>query len=201
MDTTAATQQPCTLCTKRLQGHRAFGLFTAQLQRIRSAGDAASGSSVRDSSRTGKRSLAALQRAQLYPAAKSRSKYLDLQPETPKRVRDDPAWQLRATADSSQAGQTAAADQVQPVCCQSANRNVCRHRSRFVSEHLSCLRARHVQPLRRVGVQPPPGCSRYTVELRKPLGLVLEEDRHGSIFVVRLLFIERTNAPAQCSRS
>lgn len=33
--------------------------------------------------------------------------------------------------------------------------------------------------------QPPPGCSRYTVELRKPLGLVLEEDRHGSIFVVR----------------
>ncbi len=33
--------------------------------------------------------------------------------------------------------------------------------------------------------QPPPGCNRYTVELRKPLGLVLEEDRHGSIFVVR----------------
>jgi hypothetical protein len=34
-------------------------------------------------------------------------------------------------------------------------------------------------------MQVPPGCSRYSVELRKPLGLVLEEDRHGSIFVVR----------------
>ena len=33
-------------------------------------------------------------------------------------------------------------------------------------------------------MQAPPGCSRYTVELRKPLGLVLEEDRHGCIFVV-----------------
>lgn len=34
-------------------------------------------------------------------------------------------------------------------------------------------------------MQAPPGCSRYAVELRKPLGLVLEEDRHGSIYVVR----------------
>ena len=33
--------------------------------------------------------------------------------------------------------------------------------------------------------QVPPGCRRYSVELRKPLGMVLEEDRHGAIFVVR----------------
>lgn len=32
---------------------------------------------------------------------------------------------------------------------------------------------------------PPPGCSRYTVELRKPLGIVLEQkDKSGDIFVV-----------------
>jgi hypothetical protein len=33
--------------------------------------------------------------------------------------------------------------------------------------------------------QVPSGCRRYSVELRKPLGMVLEEDRHGAIFVVR----------------
>lgn len=35
------------------------------------------------------------------------------------------------------------------------------------------------------GAQVPPGCRRYSVELRKPLGMVLEEDRHGAIYVVR----------------
>ncbi len=39
--------------------------------------------------------------------------------------------------------------------------------------------------IRQGSLQVPPGCRRYSVELRKPLGMVLEEDRHGSIYVVR----------------
>ena len=39
------------------------------------------------------------------------------------------------------------------------------------------------RPPRRVQV--PPGCARYSVKLSKPLGLVLEEDKFGNIFVVR----------------
>ncbi len=35
--------------------------------------------------------------------------------------------------------------------------------------------------------QVPPGCSRYSVELRKPLGLLLEEDRSGGIFVASVV--------------
>lgn len=34
---------------------------------------------------------------------------------------------------------------------------------------------------------PPAGCSRFKVELRKPLGIVLEEDKSGNIFVAELL--------------
>ena len=33
--------------------------------------------------------------------------------------------------------------------------------------------------------QVPLGCARYSVQLSKPLGIVLEEDKSGSIFVVR----------------
>ena len=35
-------------------------------------------------------------------------------------------------------------------------------------------------------MQAPPGCSRYTVELRKPLGLALEEDGAGGIKVAEV---------------
>lgn len=38
----------------------------------------------------------------------------------------------------------------------------------------------------------PPGCSRYEVRIKKPLGLVLEEDKTGKIFVVEI--IEDSNA-------
>jgi hypothetical protein len=34
-------------------------------------------------------------------------------------------------------------------------------------------------------LQIPPGCSRYTVQLKKPLGLVLEQNNTGNIYVVR----------------
>ena len=33
----------------------------------------------------------------------------------------------------------------------------------------------------------PPGCSRYEVCIKKPLGLVLEEDKAGKIFVVEII--------------
>lgn len=33
----------------------------------------------------------------------------------------------------------------------------------------------------------PPGCSRFKVELSKPLGVVLEEDKSGNIFVAELV--------------
>ena len=39
---------------------------------------------------------------------------------------------------------------------------------------------------------PPPGCSRYEVRIKKPLGLVLEEDKTGKIFVAEIL--EDSNA-------
>ena len=38
----------------------------------------------------------------------------------------------------------------------------------------------------------PPGCSRYEVKLKRPLGLVLEEDKQGNIFVVEI--VEEGNA-------
>ena len=48
--------------------------------------------------------------------------------------------------------------------------------------------------------QVPPGCRRYSVELRKPLGMVLEEDRHGAIYVVRVLgSLLDTGIQAPCS--
>ncbi|XP_057833849.1 uncharacterized protein LOC131044522 isoform X3 [Cryptomeria japonica] len=34
---------------------------------------------------------------------------------------------------------------------------------------------------------PPPGCSRFKVELSRPLGLVLEEDKAGKIFVAEIV--------------
>jgi hypothetical protein len=34
---------------------------------------------------------------------------------------------------------------------------------------------------------PPPGCSRYSIEVRRPLGLVLEEDKSGSIYVAEIV--------------
>jgi len=34
---------------------------------------------------------------------------------------------------------------------------------------------------------PPPGCARYSIEVRKPLGLVLEEDKSGDIFVMEVV--------------
>jgi S1-C subfamily serine protease len=40
--------------------------------------------------------------------------------------------------------------------------------------------------------KPPPGCSRYEVRIKKPLGLVLEEDKTGKIFVAEIL--EDSNA-------
>ena len=33
----------------------------------------------------------------------------------------------------------------------------------------------------------PPGCARYEVKLKRPLGLVLEEDKQGNIFVVEIV--------------
>ena len=33
----------------------------------------------------------------------------------------------------------------------------------------------------------PPGCARYAVELKKPLGMFLEEDKNGNIFVDELV--------------
>jgi hypothetical protein len=35
--------------------------------------------------------------------------------------------------------------------------------------------------------KPPPGCSRYSVRVKKPLGLVLEEDKQGNIFVAEIV--------------
>jgi hypothetical protein len=35
--------------------------------------------------------------------------------------------------------------------------------------------------------KPPPGCSRYEVRIKKPLGLVLEEDKTGKIFVAEII--------------
>ena len=34
---------------------------------------------------------------------------------------------------------------------------------------------------------PPPGCSRYEIRVKKPLGLVLEEDKAGNIFVAEIV--------------
>ena len=35
--------------------------------------------------------------------------------------------------------------------------------------------------------KPPPGCSRYSIKVKRPLGLVLEEDKQGNIFVAEVI--------------
>lgn len=48
-------------------------------------------------------------------------------------------------------------------------------------------------------LQVPPGCARYTVQLSKPLGMVLEEKSNGSILVVWLpCFMLSTSPRIQC---
>ena len=36
-------------------------------------------------------------------------------------------------------------------------------------------------------VKLPPGCSRYSIKVKRPLGLVLEEDKQGNIFVAEVI--------------
>ena len=64
--------------------------------------------------------------------------------------------------------------------------SVPRVRSRHASR--SCRAVRHVT---RASAEdedkPPPGCSRYEVRIKKPLGLVLEEDKSGKIFVMEVI--------------
>jgi hypothetical protein len=145
MDTAAGSQPPCCACSKRLLGLKSFTLFTAQIQRAKPSADAGvavtAGVSCR---RVSKQSATALRRSwQPTPASSAQSIQLAIQPQTPRRYRPEPAWQVTAAADPQQAS-AASADQA------------------------------------------PPGCSRYAVELRKPLGLVLEEDSHGSIYVAEV---------------
>lgn len=116
MDTAAATQQPCSVCTKRILGHNSFSLFTQQLQRSKSSADAGAG--VTAGRRGAKQPVAALQRSRLLiPASPSQSLDLQLQSQTPGRFRQETAWQLSATADLPQAA--ACVEQVKCMPCAS----------------------------------------------------------------------------------
>jgi hypothetical protein len=113
MDTAAGSQQPCCACSKRLLGLKSFTLFTAQIQRTKTSADAGvavtAGVSCR---RVSKQSAAALRRPwQPTPAASAQSIQLAIQPQTPRRYRPEPAWQVTAAADPQQAA-AASTDQV-----------------------------------------------------------------------------------------
>jgi len=93
IDTTAGligSQSPCTACAKRLQGYKAFALFTSQPQRLRSSAEPVTAQD--GSPRTAIRMRAAQQR----PMHSQQSKR-KLPGDNPARLRDDDAWQLRAS--------------------------------------------------------------------------------------------------------
>lgn len=104
IDTTAGligSQSPCTACAKRLQGYKAFALFTSQPQRLRSSAELVTAQD--GSPRTAIRMRAAQQR--LMHSQQSKRK---LPADTPASLRDDDAWQLRAS--SGQPGAAASID-------------------------------------------------------------------------------------------
>lgn len=54
------------------------------------------------------------------------------------------------------------------------------------SVHLRCRAAAADEGEEEQEDKPPPGCARFTIELKKPLGLVLVEKKDGGLIVVSI---------------